>query len=91
MGGEEFACLLPDLSTQEALNTANLIRIAVTRLNVPAYPRLAVSVSVGAATTQNWGRNLDTLLSTADAALYRAKHRGRDRVEVSIPALDRAA
>lgn len=91
MGGEEFACLLPDLSPEDALGAANLIRSAVTRLRVPAYPRLAVSVSVGAATTRSWGRDLDTLLSKADAALYRAKHQGRDRVEVSIPALDRAA
>lgn len=91
MGGEEFACLMPDLSPAEALDTAELIRSTIARLSVPAYPQLAISVSVGAATTGISGRDLDTLLRAADAALYRAKSRGRDRVELSVSVLDRAA
>ncbi|NEU10589.1 GGDEF domain-containing protein [Methylobacterium sp. BTF04] len=91
MGGEEFACLVPDLAHEDALAAAELIRRAVSGLRVPAFPRLAVSVSIGAATNRTWGRDLDTLLRTADAALYRAKRKGRDRVELSVPTLDQAA
>lgn len=83
MGGEEFACVLPDRDVEAALRYAALIRGAVARLAVPDLPGLSVSVSIGAAASRAFGRDLDTLLREADAALYRAKRNGRNRVEVS--------
>ncbi|AWN41076.1 GGDEF domain-containing protein [Methylobacterium durans] len=86
MGGEEFACVLPGRDVEGALRHAGLIRAAVARLSVPSLPALSVSVSIGAAGAPATGRDLDALLRRADAALYRAKRNGRNRIEVS-PAL----
>ncbi|MDR7035371.1 diguanylate cyclase (GGDEF)-like protein [Methylobacterium sp. BE186] len=83
MGGEEFACVLPDRDVESALRHASQIRAAVARLSVPSLPGLAVSVSIGAAESAAIGRELDALLRHADAALYRAKRNGRNRIEVS--------
>ena len=44
-------------------------------------PALRVGVSIGAAQARKAGDSCDSLLDRADAALYRAKQQGRDRVE----------
>lgn len=94
MGGEEFACLLPGLTPEEALGQAEFLRRAVSRIAVPELPHLAVSASIGLATADGQiaeshvadaGRGLDALLSLADAALYRAKRNGRGRSEAAAP------
>ncbi|WP_336487981.1 GGDEF domain-containing protein [Methylobacterium nigriterrae] len=91
MGGEEFACAIPDRGPEAALASAALIRAALARLSVPTLPRLRVGTSVGVAESGAFGRDFDTLLRQADAALYRAKRNGRNRVEVSAAPLGRAA
>lgn len=89
MGGEEFACLLPGLTPEEALGQAEFLRRAVSRIAVPELPHLAVSASIGLSTADGHiadaGRGLDALLSLADAALYRAKRNGRGRSEAALP------
>jgi diguanylate cyclase (GGDEF)-like protein len=95
MGGEEFACVIPDHGADAALARATLVRNALAHLTVPALPRLRVGTSVGIATSAASGadsdRDFDSLLRQADAALYRAKRNGRNRVEVSSPPLGKAA
>ncbi|KAB1075759.1 GGDEF domain-containing protein [Methylobacterium planeticum] len=91
MGGEEFACVIPDHGPEAALARATLVRGALAHLAVPALPRLRVGTSVGVATSEASGRDFDTLLRRADDALYRAKRNGRNRVEISVPPLERAA
>jgi diguanylate cyclase (GGDEF)-like protein len=91
MGGEEFACLLT--GTEDARARAEMVRRAVASLAVPTLPDLHVSVSVGLATTEACGHDLDGLMRAADAALYAAKRNGRNRVESggpggSVPAPD---
>lgn len=85
MGGEEFACLIPDTAMAPALQTAERVRaafaVASDRLDVPA-----ATVSVGVATTGD-AIDLAGLLAAADRALYRAKDRGRNRVEPARPTL----
>jgi len=86
MGGEEFACFVSG-EAREAVRLADRVRDVLGRLAVPAYPDLVVRVSVGVVACD--GRaDLDDLLREADAALYRAKHTGRDRV-VAAPATSR--
>ena len=81
-GGEEFAVLLPSTDLPAALHVADRLRQAVQDL--PTARRLTVSIGVDVQDPQDGGadRGLDDLLVGADRALYRAKEKGRDRVEV---------
>jgi diguanylate cyclase (GGDEF)-like protein len=77
-GGEEFAALLPDTDLTEAVAIAERLRNAVRAASsVPALPPLSISVGVASAKPPT---TADALLSAADAALYRAKHAGRNCV-----------
>jgi diguanylate cyclase (GGDEF)-like protein len=84
-GGEEFLALLPNLPAEGTARAAERLRMAAScaPIAVGAGRALHVTVSIGCATTAG---ELDMeLLSRADAALYRAKELGRDRVVVSLP------
>ncbi len=78
-GGEEFVVLLPETSLDEALQVAERIRA------VCAQPdrRPSCTVSIGVTTWQKDNDTLETLIARADAAMYRAKANGRNRVESS--------
>jgi diguanylate cyclase (GGDEF)-like protein len=82
LGGEEFACLLPDTARPDALAVAERVRVAfeATTHDAGDVP-FNVTVSVGMAVADSSDIELPTLLVTADRALYRAKQQGRNRVE----------
>ncbi len=82
-GGEEFTLILPEASPQAALERAEQIREAVHALRVQHLGKdlPAVTVSIGLACFPADGGDPETLVSHADRALYRAKARGRNRVE----------
>lgn len=90
LGGEEFACFLTEVSPAEALARAEGLRHTFAQLSVPELPDLRVSVSIGIAQARD-GVGFETLMLRADAALYTAKHGGRDRVAVADMAAARAA
>ncbi len=82
-GGEEFAVILPGSSLEGATVVAEKLRAAVEKLSIPfANSELGhVTVSVGVASvTPSAAGDSWQLISTADAALYRAKAAGRNRV-----------
>jgi diguanylate cyclase (GGDEF)-like protein len=81
MGGEEFAVLLSGVNSFEALRIAQRIRADLARTSGAATGH-AITVSMGVATAQA-GETFDALWSRADAALYVAKHQGRNRCEVA--------
>jgi diguanylate cyclase (GGDEF)-like protein len=83
-GGEEFLALLPATDATEAAAVAERLRQAVAALDLrDVAPGLAMRTSAGVATLRDGDRRLQDLLQRADAALYRAKAAGRDRVSVA--------
>lgn len=93
-GGEEFALLLPNTSQEEALGIAERIRAMVQGLGIPHagnQETACVTVSAGCATlTPSKACAAEELVRIADAALYQAKHLGRNKtvlgqVSAAIP------
>jgi diguanylate cyclase (GGDEF)-like protein len=89
IGGEEFAIILPGSDLGESRTIAERLRAAVARKSVAiASGPLLVTVSLGVAALRPDDRTFETLLARADAALYRAKRRGRNRVVAEDDQLD---
>ncbi|MBT8198550.1 MAG: sensor domain-containing diguanylate cyclase [Acidimicrobiia bacterium] len=83
-GGEEFAVILPETGPEGALEIAERLRAAVAdRPLETAAGMIRVTVSVGVATANEEVKNVHGLLDSADAAMFLAKHLGRNRVEKS--------
>lgn len=85
-GGEEFVLLLPDTPLAEAVTVAqrcmeNLRGAALPHPHSPTAPIITLSLGV-ASTVPRPDARPDTLVQAADAALYRAKSAGRNRLEV---------
>jgi two-component system, cell cycle response regulator len=88
-GGEEFAMVLPDTSLREGIMVAERLRRAVQEITFPPpMENLAITVSQGiAALPSPRITTVDVLISAADKALYRAKKKGRNRIEtMAVPA-----
>ncbi len=87
-GGEEFAVLLPETDARGAVALADRLRAALAerRFRVPGAPsvELRITISVGVAVCTPADESLDAVLRRADAALYRAKEGGRNRVEPTL-------
>jgi diguanylate cyclase (GGDEF)-like protein len=81
-GGEEFTILLPETGIEGARIVAERIRSAVRgeRLTV-GTTGVEMTVSIGVTELRPEMEDIDAVLAHADAALYRAKDRGRDRIE----------
>jgi diguanylate cyclase (GGDEF)-like protein len=82
-GGEEFCLLLPNTDSNHALEIGETVRAAVQNLAMPHITSLhqTVTVSVGVACARpNDTQRPGDLIEAADAALYAAKHRGRNAV-----------
>lgn len=84
-GGEEITLILPDVTTEEACARAEELRHGVHAVRVQHRGETlgGVTISIGVATLPRHGSTAEALLQAADAALYRAKTLGRDRVVVA--------
>jgi diguanylate cyclase (GGDEF)-like protein len=78
IGGDEFVIILPDTYLETAAALAERLRLRVRSLATP----VPVSLSIGGAEQTDATVTGEELLRLADAALYRAKKTGRDRVAV---------
>jgi two-component system cell cycle response regulator len=91
-GGDEFVVLAPAVSEEQATLLAERMRQAVCAVPLQLAPGIdhQLTVSVGVALMHMDGTAVDLksaaeqLLAEADAALYRAKQKGRNRVEVTV-------
>jgi len=90
LGGEEFAAMLTETSRAKALEVAERIRLTFAQMakEVDNHP-VGATVSVGLVHCLERMLDIPDLLTRADHALYYAKERGRNRVEVASPAMVR--
>jgi diguanylate cyclase (GGDEF)-like protein len=88
LGGEEFAVLLPGCGVEDARAIAQRIcdAFAAHPVVLADGVRLSATVSIGLGCWNAPGTPVGTMLSAADAALYRAKHDGRNRVVLGAAA-----
>lgn len=93
-GGEEFAVILPRTGLEQAVKVAEYIREAVMSKELvkrSTGERLGrITISIGCAV---WvpGDSTSTIIERADAALYRAKHMGRNRVCTELDLAEKSA
>ncbi len=83
-GGEEFLVVMSGAATEDGMLVAERLRAAIA--NVPVMAEgiaLSITMSIGVA-AGGVGAQADDVVSAADAALYRGKNSGRDRVEAAI-------
>ncbi|MFO1424039.1 MAG: PAS domain S-box protein [Candidatus Competibacteraceae bacterium] len=78
LGGDEFVLLLPEADQEGALRVADKVLAALRQPFVVAGHALNTTASVGIALHPHDGADFAELLKNADAALYRAKHEGRN-------------
>jgi len=85
-GGEEFAIILPESSSQCAEVRANALRSELKRLTLHYKSRTlgSLTFSAGIATFPEHGLTSSALLSAADGCLYESKSSGRDRITVPL-------
>lgn len=84
-GGEELVLILPEISPEHAFHRLDRLRLSVADLKVRVNGNAvdAVTTSIGFAIYPIDGSDPAELLRAADTALYRAKDKGRNRVEMS--------
>jgi diguanylate cyclase (GGDEF)-like protein len=92
-GGEEFLMILPNCDLPNALQRANELREVIARAPVLCSgEEKLITMSMGVAVSNIDGKNeLEALLNQADAGLYAAKEKGRNRIEHFTSAAKKAA
>lgn len=82
-GGDEFVALLPHQTSGEAMVVAERVRLRLASRPWPWPQPLTLSVGIAAMEGSVHVQEPASLIAAADAALYRSKHKGRNRVEVA--------
>jgi diguanylate cyclase (GGDEF)-like protein/hemerythrin-like metal-binding protein len=88
-GGEEFACIMPETDQNGALLLAEKIRRGIAALAIPHKESTVadhVTASLGVVSVRCLvGGSATSIVAQADDLLYRAKSRGRNRIEFAVP------
>ena len=79
-GGEELVLLLPGANLEQSMSVLERMRQDVEAMVIPELKGRTVTVSIGAAELNETDLTVADLLGRADAALYKAKDAGRNRV-----------
>jgi diguanylate cyclase (GGDEF)-like protein len=84
MGGDEFVLLLQAVTRPDALAVADIVRLSVATLPVEWHgEKVWITMSIGFTATPSGEGGVSPLIARADAALYKAKRDGRNRVAVA--------
>jgi len=85
-GGEEFVLILPEISPEHVLNSAERMRERIKEINIQYSGGVLenITLSMGVALFPIHGTTGKAVLHAADEALYEAKHQGRDRVVIAL-------
>jgi len=78
-GGEEFVVLIGGLDAPRLTDAGERLRALVAHSSVPAVPGLEITISVGVTEARS-DDTMASLIARADARMYEAKNRGRDRL-----------
>lgn len=83
-GGDEFSVLLLNCSSENAIEVAQRIKATIEMhpFELTSRKKINLTVSIGVATFPDNVGNIEMLLEKADNALYKAKHSGRNRIEI---------
>ena len=86
-GGDEFMIILPETVESLAVEIAERLRNTVAHQGVPSQEATdmglpLLSASIGIVCFPGHGETVELLLENVDKALYRAKHKGKNRIEV---------
>lgn len=86
-GGEEFLLIMPEASVEITRQRAEIIRDLISQMEVKhlGHSLGTITASLGVAGYPEHGESVDEVIRAADAALYRAKEAGRNRVELGRP------
>lgn len=89
IGGDEFAALMPGLHSAEDVNKigSKLVEVARLPLRITGH-EIVISSSIGISMFPDDGSDAETLLRSADAAMYVAKQRGGDSFQIYTPTLE---
>jgi diguanylate cyclase (GGDEF)-like protein len=81
IGGEEFAVILPETDITSALVIGDRLRKRIEALEIPHKDcMIKITISIGASPSSKEDLSIDDVLQRSDAALYRAKENGRNRI-----------
>jgi diguanylate cyclase (GGDEF)-like protein len=84
-GGEELVIFLPETDSETAMQIAERLRASVEGTPIDVSDQeLNVTVSIGVSRKDENTLQLETLIARADQAMYIAKHKGRNRVAISV-------
>jgi diguanylate cyclase (GGDEF)-like protein len=88
-GGEEFVVILSECEVEAAIHTAERLRAAIEarEIIVDGKKTAKVTISLGVATYPGDGTTPESMLKSADSALYRSKENGRNRVTIADEAI----
>lgn len=81
-GGDEFMVILPETDVASAVTIAERLRNDIATTALPARPSSFVTASIGVVCYPEHGTSTEQLLVNVDKALYGAKNRGKNRIEV---------
>jgi diguanylate cyclase (GGDEF)-like protein/PAS domain S-box-containing protein len=92
IGGDEFVVLLPEIvRAEDAAVVASKLLASIAEPFSGAGRRIDISTSIGVSVFPDDGSDAETLLRSADNAMYRAKERGRNNYQLSNPELSEEA
>jgi len=86
LGGDELSVILVETDLQQGAELAEQMRAAIEAAAIPfGTATLSVTVSIGVAVREHPGESLQVLLHRTESLVYKAKRKGRNRVEIHRP------